>query len=160
MVPWREEGDPRFVADVMCEGLARQLRMVGVDTLCALAPPKHNRHHVHRCDCCPGSTCGWQIGLGHGALHVGHAFSQASWTDVTWLKFCSALHCSRTSPNINAVSRPSRSCCPNSCEGASRPACEEAGSVAGYCGRTAWHTCHASHELMPHDAPPTSAAQL
>ena len=49
VVPWAGEDAPRFVADVMCEGLARQLRMVGVDTVCALPPPKHNRHHVHRC---------------------------------------------------------------------------------------------------------------
>ena len=32
----------------MVEGLARQLRLVGVDVIVADAPAKHNRHHVHK----------------------------------------------------------------------------------------------------------------
>ena len=48
---------PKFACDVMVEGLARQLRLVGVDAACPDTTPKHMRHLVHRC-CLPWQ-CHW-----------------------------------------------------------------------------------------------------
>ncbi|KAK9807091.1 hypothetical protein WJX73_003555 [Symbiochloris irregularis] len=39
---------PKFACDVMVEGLARQLRLCGVDAVCPDAVPKRHRHLVHR----------------------------------------------------------------------------------------------------------------
>lgn len=39
---------PKFACDVMVEGLARQLRLCGVDAVCPDAVPKRQRHLVHR----------------------------------------------------------------------------------------------------------------
>ena len=51
-IPWRVKGaasqEPKFVADVPQEGLARQLRLCGFDAKVAPSMTKDQRHLVHR----------------------------------------------------------------------------------------------------------------
>ena len=52
-VPWLDAsrglvGPPRFICDVMTEGLARQLRMVGFDAESLAARHKTQRHAIYR----------------------------------------------------------------------------------------------------------------
>lgn len=48
--PWAAEcGSPRFVADAMCEGVARQLRQCGIDAAsCPADPCTQRRHTIYR----------------------------------------------------------------------------------------------------------------
>lgn len=53
LVPWldaarRPTGPPRFLCDVMVDGLARQLRLVGVDAEGLAPAPKAQRHASYR----------------------------------------------------------------------------------------------------------------
>ena len=49
-VPWAGGGKPRFVCDANLEGLARQLRMCGLDVTCVPRPDaRMQRFAVHRC---------------------------------------------------------------------------------------------------------------
>ncbi|GAB4821276.1 hypothetical protein N2152v2_008322 [Parachlorella kessleri] len=53
-VPWLDASrtlvaSPRFICDVMTEGLARQLRMVGFDAESLAARDKTQRHAIYRC---------------------------------------------------------------------------------------------------------------
>lgn len=53
-VPWmdatcRLTGEPRFLCDVMAEGLARQLRLVGLDAESVPVRDKTQRYAVYRC---------------------------------------------------------------------------------------------------------------
>lgn len=48
-VPWHEhKGEPRFICDVMTEGLAKQLRLYGVDAAAVESQGKGSRHLVYR----------------------------------------------------------------------------------------------------------------
>jgi uncharacterized protein with PIN domain len=51
-IPWETQRDhpchPKFLVDVMLYGLARQLRLWGIDTEAIETVPKGNRHFVHR----------------------------------------------------------------------------------------------------------------
>ena len=51
IIPWRGAagGEPRFVCDVMCEGLARQLRLCGLDARSAPLVGKAQRFRAYRC---------------------------------------------------------------------------------------------------------------
>lgn len=42
-------GEPRFICDVMTEGLARQLRMVGIDAESLAPVEKSQRYAIYRC---------------------------------------------------------------------------------------------------------------
>ena len=49
-MPWAGGGKPRFVCDANLEGLARQLRMCGLDVTCVPRPDaRMQRFAVHRC---------------------------------------------------------------------------------------------------------------
>lgn len=48
-VPWKDHpGEPRFICDVMTEGLAKQLRLYGVDAAAVQTKGKGSRHLVYR----------------------------------------------------------------------------------------------------------------
>lgn len=47
-IPWTCPGNSKFLVDVMLYGLARQLRLWGIDTEAIDTVPKGNRHIVHR----------------------------------------------------------------------------------------------------------------
>ena len=48
-VPWHDHmGEPRFICDVMTEGLAKQLRLYGVDAAAVESKGKGSRHLVYR----------------------------------------------------------------------------------------------------------------
>ena len=48
-VPWHDhQGEPRFICDVMTEGLAKQLRLYGVDAAAVESKGKGSRHLVYR----------------------------------------------------------------------------------------------------------------
>ncbi|DBB01114.1 TPA: hypothetical protein ACH3X1_001005 [Trebouxia sp. C0004] len=48
-VPWKDHpGEPRFMCDVMTEGLAKQLRLYGVDAAAVQTKGKGSRHLVYR----------------------------------------------------------------------------------------------------------------
>ena len=48
-VPWQDHpGEPRFICDVMTEGLAKQLRLYGVDAAAVESKGKGSRHLVYR----------------------------------------------------------------------------------------------------------------
>lgn len=48
-MPWHEhKGEPRFICDVMTEGLAKQLRLYGVDAAAVQSKGKGSRHLVYR----------------------------------------------------------------------------------------------------------------
>ena len=48
-VPWQDhEAEPKFICDVMTEGLAKQLRLYGVDAAAVESKGKHARHLVYR----------------------------------------------------------------------------------------------------------------
>lgn len=48
-VPWHHhKGEPRFICDVMTEGLAKQLRLYGVDAAAMESKGKGSRHLVYR----------------------------------------------------------------------------------------------------------------
>ncbi|KAA6428680.1 MAG: hypothetical protein FRX49_01555 [Trebouxia sp. A1-2] len=48
-VPWQDHpGEPRFICDVMTEGLAKQLRLYGVDAAAVQTKGKGSRHLVYR----------------------------------------------------------------------------------------------------------------
>jgi Mut7-C RNAse domain len=52
-IPWEPEegppGEPRFICDVMVEGLARQLRLCGIDAAVAPNLAKSQRFLTYRC---------------------------------------------------------------------------------------------------------------
>lgn len=51
-MPWRQGGgggEPRFVCDVMCEGVARQLRLCGIDAVSGPSLGKSRRFQAYRC---------------------------------------------------------------------------------------------------------------
>ena len=48
-LPWPAGEPPRFVCDTMTEGLARQLRMFGVDAASVPGGQTAKRHIVYRC---------------------------------------------------------------------------------------------------------------
>ena len=48
-LPWAAGEAPRFVCDTMTEGLARQLRMFGVDAASAPGGQTAKRYMVYRC---------------------------------------------------------------------------------------------------------------
>ena len=48
-LPWAAGEAPRFVCDTMTEGLARQLRMFGVDAASAPGGQTAKRYLVYRC---------------------------------------------------------------------------------------------------------------
>lgn len=49
MIPWQGNGgSPRFACDVMTEGLARQLRLCGLDATTAPEVGKNERTKVYR----------------------------------------------------------------------------------------------------------------
>ena len=48
-LPWAAGAAPRFVCDTMTEGLARQLRMFGVDAASAPGGQTAKRFLVYRC---------------------------------------------------------------------------------------------------------------
>lgn len=48
-VPWQDHpAEPKFICDVMTEGLAKQLRLYGVDAAAVETQGKHARHLVYR----------------------------------------------------------------------------------------------------------------
>ena len=48
-VPWKDHaGEPRFLCDVMTEGLAKQLRLYGVDAAAVESKGRGSRHLVYR----------------------------------------------------------------------------------------------------------------
>ena len=48
-MPWHDHnGEPRFICDVMTEGLAKQLRLYGVDAAAVESKGKGSRHLVYR----------------------------------------------------------------------------------------------------------------
>ena len=48
-IPWEDhDGEPRFICDVMTEGLAKQLRLYGVDAAAVESKGKGSRHLVYR----------------------------------------------------------------------------------------------------------------
>ena len=48
-VPWQDHpAEPKFLCDVMTEGLAKQLRLYGVDAAAVESKGKHARHLVYR----------------------------------------------------------------------------------------------------------------
>lgn len=48
-VPWEDHsGEPRFICDVMTEGLAKQLRLYGVDAAAVESKGKGARHLAYR----------------------------------------------------------------------------------------------------------------
>lgn len=48
-VPWQDHAaEPKFICDVMTEGLAKQLRLYGVDAAAVEIKGKHARHLVYR----------------------------------------------------------------------------------------------------------------
>ncbi len=50
MIPWESSGgEPRFACDVMTEGLARQLRLCGLDATSAPEYGKNERFKAYRC---------------------------------------------------------------------------------------------------------------
>ncbi len=61
MIPWRDArgggggGEARFVCDVMCEGLARQLRLCGLDARSGPQHAKARRFQAYRRASCLSS---------------------------------------------------------------------------------------------------------
>ena len=50
VIPWESTGgEPRFACDVMTEGLARQLRLCGLDATSAPEFGKNERFKAYRC---------------------------------------------------------------------------------------------------------------
>ena len=48
-VPWQDHpAEPKFICDVMTEGLAKQLRLYGVDAAAVESQGKHARHLIYR----------------------------------------------------------------------------------------------------------------
>ena len=59
-VPWQNSNsEPRFICDVMTEGLAKQLRLYGVDAAAVQSKGKGSRHLVYRC--CLAFACPWRL---------------------------------------------------------------------------------------------------
>ena len=52
-IPWQQDrgtdNEPKFVCDVMTEGLAKQLRLCGVDAAAVPTLGKTERHVIYRC---------------------------------------------------------------------------------------------------------------
>ncbi len=58
MIPWQATGEePRFACDVMTEGLARQLRLCGLDATSAPEFGKNERFKAYRCT--PSHVSAW-----------------------------------------------------------------------------------------------------
>jgi Mut7-C RNAse domain len=53
-IPWRHgrAATPRFVCDVMLEGLARQMRLFGLDALSMEQRARRQRPHLVKCAAC------------------------------------------------------------------------------------------------------------
>ena len=60
---------PRFVCDVMCEGVARQLRLCGIDAVSGPSLGKARRFQAYRClTVQPSNTCPCKVPAGCGML--------------------------------------------------------------------------------------------
>jgi uncharacterized protein with PIN domain len=80
VIPWQATGgEPRFACDVMTEGLARQLRLCGLDATSAPEVGKNERFKAYRCSVCLPSLV-----LCRSAWSQRHRRTQAAKADLVW----------------------------------------------------------------------------